>query len=94
MAGYDKETAPNYRPSRNGLKTVVFYASPEKSKVLRMLALEQDMSLQELCSLATDEYLKKHKKNRSGSGSGTERSNWVTMPYERGYGAVSCCTQA
>lgn len=57
MTGYNKETAPNYRPSRQGLKTIVFYVRPEVSEELRILAIREKKSLQQLCSDAMDEIL-------------------------------------
>ena len=59
MPGYDKDTNPNFRPSRSDKKTVVFYTTREKSDQLRHLAINQNTTLQALCELATDELLAK-----------------------------------
>ena len=45
---YNKDTAPHVRPSRTGLKTVVIYVDQEVSKALRILAIEENTTLQAL----------------------------------------------
>lgn len=46
--------------SRDGKKAVVGYFSPELSKALRLLALQQDSSIQALLGEAIDDLLRKH----------------------------------
>jgi hypothetical protein len=45
---YDRDTNPNARPSRTGLKTVVTYLEPEVLAALRHVAIDQEKSLQAL----------------------------------------------
>jgi hypothetical protein len=46
--------------SRDGKKAVVGYFSPGLSKALRLLALQQDSSIQALLGEAIDDLLRKH----------------------------------
>ena len=54
MVEYNKDTAPHARPSRTGLKTVVIYVDQEVSKALRILAIQQNTTLQALGEQAFD----------------------------------------
>ena len=57
-----QQTMPQRPPvnSRDGKKAVVGYFSPELSKALRLLALQQDSSIQALLGEAIDDLLRKH----------------------------------
>lgn len=53
-------------PSRVGKKAVTTYVSPELSKALRMLSLENETTLQALVIEAFDDLLRKHGRSPIG----------------------------
>lgn len=53
-------------PSRAGKKAVTTYVSPELSKALRMLSLENETTLQALVIEAFDDLLRKHGRSPIG----------------------------
>ena len=54
------------KTSRTGKKTVAGYFSPELSRALNILAIEQDKSLQALLGEAIDDLLRKYGKHPFG----------------------------
>lgn len=55
---------PTQPRSRSGLKTVAGYFDPEMSKRLKILAVEQDRTLQDLLGEALQDLFKKYDKGR------------------------------
>ena len=55
---------PTQPRSRSGLKTVAGYLDPEMSKRLKILAVEQDRTLQDLLGEALQDLFKKYDKGR------------------------------
>jgi hypothetical protein len=62
----DVFTPSTKAPSRSGKKAVSGYFSPELSRALHLLALEQDTSLQALLGEAFDDLLRKYGKHPFG----------------------------
>jgi hypothetical protein len=58
--------APGRTPARVGKKAVSGYFSPELSRAIHMLGLEQNLSLQALLGEALDDLLRKYGKHPFG----------------------------
>lgn len=65
-AAPESESAPKRPASRAGRKAVSGYFSPELSRSLHILALEQDTSLQALMGEAFDDLMRKYGKHPFG----------------------------
>ena len=65
-AAATEDAVPARTPARVGKKAVSGYFSPELSRALHMLALEEDTSLQALLGEAIDDLLRKYGRHPFG----------------------------